>query len=560
MKKLIFFCCFLLGFQMLEAQNCLPFTWNIHFTDSASVRSRNCPTDSIVNLLLSWERQGYCAADGACLLSTACEIEDPSRPHELNVCLQCTVSSLRLNGKELLSAPIPNGRATRIVLPNGLLQKGSNRIVVHCNQLAYTGGHSSNSLTLQPTGAKQDEYIQIEFDSPNHVYTGSQNRILTLRSHTKKNAQIRLLIENDFHKQLLDTCFQIMPQDSLLHLNLDAMTASPGFYQCVAMLHGEGYSGDVQWIAVQPEAVTCPDNRPPHFDSYWTTAQKELEEIAPRFRIHKIDSLSARSTRDVFIVEMQSLGHITIRGYYFVPRSQGTHYAILHLPGYGQGFHDLSAFMNEQTERIDLALCVRGHGISADQFRPGFGIPGIWGYQICNQDSIAYRGVYMDALRAVDFLYSRPEVDHRRIGTIGGSQGDGLALLAAALRPKQVAACAFFDPFPCDIRHQTTIRTIWETELKNYLAYYPNCCTYEDALCIQDLLNIRSFAPQIHCHVHFATGLFDDDCPPHGSFTLYNSIPSSNKQYTVYPHDSHIGESNYTQMLLEWFDKLFTSL
>ena len=99
-----------------------------------------------------------------------------------------------------------------------------------------------------------------------------------------------------------------------------------------------------------------------------------------------------------------------------------------------------------------------------------------------------------------------------------------------------------------------------ETELKNYLAYYPNCCTYEDALCIQDLLNIRSFAPQIHCHVHFATGLFDDDCPPHGSFTLYNSIPSSNKQYTVYPHDSHIGESNYTQMLLEWFDKLFTSL
>ena len=72
---------------------------------------------------------------------------------------------------------------------------------------------------------------------------------------------------------------------------------------------------------------------------------------------------------------------------------------------------------------------------------------------------------------------------------------------------------------------------------------------------IQDLIDTRYFAPRIKCKVNFATSLFDDDCPPHQGFAAYNLI-NSPKQYTIYPNDSHLGESNYGKMFLDWFDEV----
>lgn len=556
MKKLLLLYFLLwIGSPIMTAQNLLPLDWNIHFTDPSSVSSRHISPDTTINLLSSWERQGYFSADKDCLLSTNFEVWDLQCQYNLISHLQCKVFSILINDKIVATNLSNRKEKIHIQIPSNILQKGTNRIVVHCTDLAYTGGISHNSLELRPIDEKIQENIQLEMEVPNHVYQ-YEDRKITIRSNFQKSAKLQLRLEDDFHTQLLDTCIQLKNKDSIYHIDLTNKTKKAGFYQCTAILQGIGYSGDIQWLAIRPETITCKPRKPSNFESYWTKAEHELQNVSPCFKLLKIDSLSAISTRDVYIMEMQSLNHITIRGYYFVPRTQQQHYAILHLPGYGQGFKDLSSFLSSQTEHIDLALCVRGHGISSDVFCPGFGIPGIWGYQICNHDSIAYRGIYMDCLRAVDFLHSRPEVDKKHIGVMGGSQGGGLAVITAALRPDKIAACAFFDPFPCDIRHQISIRSIWETELKNYLKYYQNQCSYEEVLNLQDLIDIRSFASMIRCHVFFATGLFDDDCPAHGSFSLYNQI-SSPKQYEVYPQCSHLGEFNYNRLFLNWFDKLF---
>ena len=98
-------------------------------------------------------------------------------------------------------------------------------------------------------------------------------------------------------------------------------------------MHGKGYCGDAQWMAVNPEQVKCRNAAIDDFDKYWTTAKSELAAISPQYKIHKVDSLCMKSKRDVYIVEMQSLGNITIRGYYFVPRTAGKHRAVLQVPG-----------------------------------------------------------------------------------------------------------------------------------------------------------------------------------------------------------------------------------
>jgi len=250
------------------------------------------------------------------------------------------------------------------------------------------------------------------------------------------------------------------------------------------------------------------------------------------------------ASRDGYIAEMKSFGGLTIRGYYFTPKTPGRHAAILHVPGYGYGWQDHGAFLENQDDVVELALCVRGHGISADVFNPGFGVPGVWGYNLCSETDNAYRAIYMDCVRAVEFLLSRPEVDATRIGVMGGSQGGGLTLATAGLCQNHIKACSFFDPFPCDTRDHLKIRTMCNFEIKNYLRYYNNPCTFEDALYIQDLLDTKGFAEWITCPTFFVTSLFDDDAPPHMGFSAYNRITAS-KSFKILPDLGHLNDKTF---------------
>jgi cephalosporin-C deacetylase-like acetyl esterase len=173
---------------------------------------------------------------------------------------------------------------------------------------------------------------------------------------------------------------------------------------------------------------------------------------------------------------------------------------------------------------------------------------------ICSKDSNAYRGVYMDCLRAVDFLCNRAEVDKSKIGVIGGSQGGGLTLVTAGLYHDKIAACAYFDPFPCDLTDFINIRQQCQTELQLFLDYYNNTCSWQDAMAVQELINTKGFAHFITCPTLFVTALFDDDCPTHVGFAAYNLIKAP-KQYKIFPNDSHLAESGEYDFLRQYLKK-----
>ena len=65
-----------------------------------------------------------------------------------------------------------------------------------------------------------------------------------------------------------------------------------------------------------------------------------------------------------------------------------------------------------------------------------------------DRNTYSYRGFYMDACRAVEFLLFRYEVDGDRIGVTGHSQGGGLTVSTAALRP-EIKAAAAGAPYLC---------------------------------------------------------------------------------------------------------------
>ncbi len=125
---------------------------------------------------------------------------------------------------------------------------------------------------------------------------------------------------------------------------------------------------------------------------------------------------------------------------------------------------------------------------------------------------------------------------------IGGSQGGGLAIATAGLCKDKIAVCGIYDPWLCDIRHQAELRTMLNKEIEFFKTYPDIDCDVSHIFSVLDFVDTKFFASDITCPVRFMTALFDDDCPLHIGFSVYNNI-RTDKEYYVYPNDSHLGES-----------------
>ena len=550
----------------LNAQNFLSPLWKISFTDTVSKASHNINDKQWqdVNLLLSWERQSYFGQNGTCNIATDFYVPEAYKNDklELTIGLHCDIRDIYVND-QYIGGAIPNSfwsdrnKRTTFSIPSNILKNNqANRIVIVASNLSYTGGKSYMYCQIHPVNSKNNSSVAIGFSTKNHVFELKDEKIgLTIQTNATKNGKVTLSIFNDFHKPIMKRVLTVKKGIVKTFVSFSDLDLTPGFYECTAILDDQSYSGTVGWFSIAPEKVKCENDTIKGFSQYWTTTLLDLKKVAPKFRMHKVDSLCS-GKRDGYVIEMQSLGNLTVRGYYFVPRGQDKYPAILHVPGYGYGFQNLTEFLERKENVAELALCVRGHGISADVFHPGFGVPGVWGWNLCSETDNAYRSIYMDCVRAVEFLMSRPEINTSKIGVEGGSQGGGLALVTAGLCPENISALAYFDPFPADLRDHIKIRTIMQQEIKASLKFYNNTCSFEDALHVQDLLDTKGFAYTIDCPVFYATALFDDDCPPHVGFSAYNRIKST-KEYRVFPEDSHLGESNYQKDFMAFFGKQF---
>lgn len=151
--------------------------------------------------------------------------------------------------------------------------------------------------------------------------------------------------------------------------------------------------------------------------------------------------------------------------------------------------------------------------------------------------------------------WTRREVDPRRIAVSGGSQGGGLALATAALAPEQIARCVAGVPFLGDYEHHQAIRDIYRTEM---LAYLPagdadGPRRLRRSMPLIDTLNL---AERIKCPVLMGNGLFDDDCPPHIGFAVYNQL-TTRKEYRIYPDEAHLLGAAWNRDAYAWLRREF---
>ncbi len=296
----------------------------------------------------------------------------------------------------------------------------------------------------------------------------------------------------------------------------------------------------------------------PDFSKFWEET-KNISKAQPlNAEIIKLDYLIKEI--EAYKVFYDGFGGARICGYYLLPKKAEPHPAILWFHGYGDSKQKINFYLSwVLLGYAVMAIDIRGqNGESTDN--KVYPVPSYIGYMtkgIFNKEDYYYRGVYMDCIRAVDFLSARKEIDITRLCVAGTSQGGGLSLATAALdlRPKLVISEI---PYLC--HYERAIE--WAEEAKNitYLEFIPLIKKYPERM--KDMFNTLSYFDNLNLcswiktRTVISVALKDLICPPSTVFAVYNTI-NSEKHIEVMHFHEHDSETliNFGEKRLEYIKK-----
>ena len=248
-------------------------------------------------------------------------------------------------------------------------------------------------------------------------------------------------------------------------------------------------------------------------------------------------------------VTYRSTGDVHIRAYLSRPieaEAPGTRLpAIITVPGYG-GWQQ--GIMLDECMRgyIVLQVYPRSQGESADLWK--IDGPDKLTWHIAHPEGYYYQGAYVDIIRGIDYLASRPDVDSTRIGAMGTSQGGGLVLALAALDPRVKAVTAFL-PFLCNFRLTATIEG---SLVRKMLLQYGDM--NENSFDTLDYFDPYILADQIKAPALVSAGGKDQTCPAAGIRTVFDRLGGI-KALAYYPDLPHTSCGDFYKMGWDWMDR-----
>ena len=288
--------------------------------------------------------------------------------------------------------------------------------------------------------------------------------------------------------------------------------------------------------------------RPDDFKEFWTEVMAEASRVPLDARVSP-EPMRSNENVQVAQATYRSLDGLDIAAWYCVPaKGEGPFPAIIQFPGYKSE----PALLRDWGAKgvITLTVAVRGKLRSNSRFNPGY--PGLLTKGIESRDNYSYKGVIADCARAVDFLLSRPEVDSQRIFACGSSQGGGLTLITAALRPEIKGGVSGYPFLCCFPESMAMLRSYPYDELNCYARAYPERVPQMlETLRYYDAVN---FVGWINCPMAVGIALEDEVCSPETSFAAYAGLAGP-KELWLFPDSGHGNAHDYPAKEAEWLER-----
>src|ERR1051325_3731521 len=277
--------------------------------------------------------------------------------------------------------------------------------------------------------------------------------------------------------------------------------------------------------------------REENFEAFWdkTVDQALRQPLNAELIPYDLPSATLQS----YAVRFDGFSGGRLAGWYVRPSAAGRFPGVCIYHGYShRGTRPIDLMWIAAHGMCVLSLDCRGqNGQSQDNSSPPEGHFLGWMTQgIRDPQSYYYRYVFADALRALELLAKRDEVDETRLAITGLSQGGGITLAVAALSPRPILALPDI-PFLCDYRRGIAIAQAGPyPEIPGFLKSHPHL--YDTAMRTLSYHDCLNLAPWIKCRTIVSNCLWDDICPPSTIFAVYNHI-TAEKQMEIYPFHKH---------------------
>ena len=228
----------------------------------------------------------------------------------------------------------------------------------------------------------------------------------------------------------------------------------------------------------------------PAFSEYWQETLDGLTRCPARA---EIDLIPLRSTAfaTLYGVRLTSVGPYRLFGYLSIPAGPGPFPAIYYTPKYQSVLEIIpQGTANLQRSRyITFSLAGRGQRNADAPYAAMF--PGLLTEGIDDSASYVFRGIAADAVRGLQFLLTRREMDAARVIVVGND----LALITAALTPGAthvVTTPALFYK-TAELAPQTQAYPL--EEINDYLRLFP--ARAESVRRTLAYFDLRAFAPRV---------------------------------------------------------------
>ncbi|MDP9078422.1 MAG: acetylxylan esterase [Bacteroidota bacterium] len=428
--------------------------------------------------------------------------------------------------------------------------------------LFFTLTSSLQLAAQEATEETGDVVLKATPQNKNAIFKSTEEVRYKIQVSNKTNSlqrgKISYLVTTDEGKKVfLDSVKLNLKGKASKDLVLTIPKKTTGFYRINFMVNLPDYDDTVRRVfGVNPEQIRSQLHKPADFDAFWKKSRELLAKVAPDYRVLERKDLSTPDKK-VYSVEMHSYDNLIIRGWLVVPTDGSKFPVHYRVPGY---VVTLKPNMDND-DFIAFDLNVRGNGNSQDVINIGTDNYSV--INIENKDKYIYRGVYMDCIRGLDFLYSHANmsIDTSKIFVEGGSQGGSLALVTAAL-DKRVKLLTMQVPLYADIHDGQAISASYNQQVfpfkvfRKYQSLHPGF-SWDKFYATFDYYDPQNFAPMVKCPVLMGIGLLDQFCPPRCSMALYNHISSTNKEYVCVPNSTHEVNFGYFMFQNLWLREKF---
>ncbi len=406
--------------------------------------------------------------------------------------------------------------------------------------------------------------VVVKPKNPDGVFTDGNNINYFVELHnkykTKQEGTLNYFLKTDKGEIIAEKSVAVkISKLGKLALKIKIPTVTEaGVYGLTVALNLSSYDDTTKYaFAYNIDKIKAESHIPSDFENFWERARADLAAIPPDYKII-LDEQKTTKFHKIYKVEMTSLEGVKIFGWLTIPRLPKKFPVIVGLQGYRVELDPLV-----YDSYVGFNLNTRGIEKNWKSFNPENIQPLL--INVEDPEKFVYRGIYMDCVRAIDFLYSHADMgfDLDRILVFGGSQGAALSLVTAALTGNRINTLIVDNAIFCDFHESYNLLS---NELYNnfpikHLVDYAN---ENPPLTIKNLLDnmsyyeVQNFMPMINCSVLYAVSLLDPLAPAATVFSAYNKLkPSTREKSEIYvaPNLGHEVTMDHRYYQLIWMSE-----